>query len=87
MFPSLATWLERRLLRERARGVEGIATLKELVALRLDGTTDSALEVKIRRALRATNLPRPTLRHVVFDQHGYVMPRLRVAAARRRAPR
>lgn len=51
----------------------GVATLRELLALRLDGFTDSPLEVKVRAALRRTALPRPTLRHEVFDQSGYVM--------------
>ena len=72
-FHRVDEWLLRHFDRLPCPPPPGVATLRDLLALRTDGHTDSPLEVRIRRALRATTLPRPTLRHQVFDDAGYVM--------------
>jgi len=71
-FARLPQWLERHLA-ERDRHAPGVATLRELLALRTGGASDSPLEVKVRRVLRRSRLERPTLRHQVFDGDEYVM--------------
>lgn len=65
-------WLPRELQR-RLKNLpkRGTALLRELLAVRTE-PTDSPLEVKVLRALRASGLPQPTLRHCVYDGEGYV---------------
>jgi hypothetical protein len=61
----------------------GVATLRDLLALRAADFTDSPLEARVRRALRKTRLPPPALRYEVHDADGYVM-RLDLAWQRHR---
>ncbi|GMU62816.1 MAG: hypothetical protein AMXMBFR34_45790 [Myxococcaceae bacterium] len=73
-FPRLGEWLDRDLVSLPRCGPRAAGVLRELLALRADGHTDSPLEVLVRRALRQSDLPRPSLRYEVFDDAGsYVM--------------
>ncbi|GMU59812.1 MAG: hypothetical protein AMXMBFR34_15750 [Myxococcaceae bacterium] len=63
----------QRQLAQPQRGIRGSSTLRELLALRTEGATDSPLESKVLAALRKTALPRPTPGLEVFDTAGYVM--------------
>lgn len=72
-FHRVDEWLTRAFARLPRPVPHGVATLRDLLALRTDGFTDSPLEVTVRRALRATNLPRPSLRREISDDAGYVM--------------
>lgn len=71
-FHRVDEWLTRAIARLPRPAPHGVAVLRELLDLRTDGFTDSPLEVKVRRALRASTLPRPTLRHEVHDDAGYI---------------
>lgn len=57
LYPSSVTWLGRHLEGHEKHGLKGLATLRSLLAYRLDGATDSNLEVRVRRILRKTDLP------------------------------
>lgn len=72
-FHRVDEWLTRAFARLPRPVPHGVGVLRELLALRTDGFTDSPLEVKVRRALRATRLPQPALRREAHDDAGYVM--------------
>lgn len=71
-FPLLGSWLERALAGEH-RGVSGMGLLRQLMAVRTGAPADSRLETEVRRALRASGLPRPRAQYEVFDDHGRIM--------------
>lgn len=57
LYPASITWLGKHIDANTKRGLKGLATLRDLLALRLDGATDSHLEADVRRRLRAAALP------------------------------
>lgn len=68
--PALGRWFEAYLPTLDARGRPGFATLQRLLALRQDGSTESALEVRVWRALRRHGLERVARQFRIFDPQG-----------------
>lgn len=68
LYPASITWLGKHIDANAKRGLKGLATLREFLALRLDGATDSRLEADVRRHLRAADLP-PWRRQLEVHHH------------------
>lgn len=71
----LSSWLDEYVKGLNRQGTPGLGTLLELLALRRDGATDSALEVRVLRALRRLGL-KPVLRFEVCESDGTFVMRL-----------
>lgn len=78
-------WLTDYISQLNPRFTPGLAELKLLLELRRGVSTESWLEVKVKRALRKAGLSDPVTQLEVYDEHGYVMrldfawPHLKVA--------
>lgn len=73
-YRQLGHWLDTCIAGMNPQATPGLPALIELVKLRRDGVTDSALEVRVLRALRRTGFPPPSPKPVeVFDGPTYVM--------------
>ncbi len=59
LYPAIASTLPEALAELPTQGHRGISTLRELFGFRVDGPTDSALEVKVWRRLREAGLTPP----------------------------
>ncbi|MDP1826992.1 MAG: hypothetical protein Q8L48_27205 [Archangium sp.] len=84
--PEFMTWLTEYIKRLSVQATPGLSSLLELIKLRSDGVTDSALEVKVLRKLRDAGLLAHLTQYEVYDLNGdYVMrldfcwPHLKVA--------
>ena len=64
--------LDEELKRFTGRGQAGAGVLRQLVALRGGVSTESPLETRVRRALRQSALPAPTLQFDVYDGERHV---------------
>lgn len=72
--PEFVTWLTAYIKPLKARATPGLTALLELIELRRDGPTDSALEVKVLRKLRDAGLLAHLKQYEVYDLNGdYVM--------------
>ncbi len=74
-YAASVTWLGRHLDDHEKRGLKGLAELRALLAYRLDGATDSNLEARVRRALRAADLP-PWRRQLEVHHEGHYVMRI-----------
>ncbi|MCC6338118.1 MAG: type IV toxin-antitoxin system AbiEi family antitoxin domain-containing protein [Myxococcales bacterium] len=72
-YQRIGHWLEDLAEQKSARTTPGLGRLLGLVEERRGQRTDSPLEVRVWRQLRAAGLPRPRLQHDVFDAAGFVM--------------
>lgn len=74
--PYLEQDLDRELAAVNPKYAPGAGRLKSLLDVRGGVATESPLETRTRRALRATTLPAPKLQHDLFDQTGRFLIRL-----------
>jgi hypothetical protein len=71
--PFLEQELEEEFERVNLRFTPGASRIRHLLDVRAGLSTESPLETRVRRALRASKLPPPTLQYDVFDDGRYVM--------------
>lgn len=70
---ALPRWLGEEVGRHTPRSQPGLSRLIELIALREGIATESPLETRVRRAIRAHGLLPPRPQFDVFDDDGFVM--------------
>ncbi|MBX7100162.1 MAG: endonuclease domain-containing protein [Myxococcaceae bacterium] len=74
--PRLLQWLERELARLGRRGRAGAAAVTKALRHRVDPALESALEVRVMRALRRAGLPRPLTQCTLHDASGRFLARV-----------
>ena len=74
--PRLLQWLERELACLARRGREGAAALTRAIRNRTDPALESALEVRVLRAMLRAGLPRPLTQCTLHDAAGRFLARV-----------
>lgn len=75
-YPEFVTWLTEYIKRLSVQATPGLSGLLELLKLRGNGVTDSALEVKVLRKLRDAGLLAHLTQYAVYDLNGDSVMRL-----------